>query len=341
MIFVRQVPALLLALAAILYAVTAMAQDAAIPEDFTEPDGWAWGRFTSAEGAGIRYGRLKADTPRATVVIVTGFREFGEKYFEVARDLRARNIDVWQMDWRGQGGSDHYLPDSHKPWYQGYDRDAADLEQFATEIVERSPGAPLFVLAHSMGGHIVLRHLHDHPDTFDFAALTAPMLRINTGGIPKWIALPLAWGGNLVAAQSYVMGGSPWAYDPDFAVEDSDVSQDPERYRVGDEYMNLKPELRLGSATYGWLRNAFRSIDLINDPEYLAAIDTPVLIASPRNDQIVLPEAHDEACTALQACELFSIADAKHEIWMERDEYRDPWLARLDAFINERLAAAD
>ncbi len=340
MIRLRQVCALLLAVAAILYAAPLMAQDTAIPERFTEPEGWEWGRFTNAQGAGIRFGRLTVDNPRAIAVIVTGFREFGEKYFEVVRDLNARGFDVWQMDWRGQGGSDHYLPDTHKPWYQGYDRDAADLQQFATEIVERPAGAPMFVLAHSMGGHITIRHLHDYPGTFDFAALTAPMLRINTGSIPKWIARPLAWSGNVIAGESYVVGGSAWAYDPEFAVEDSDVSQDPVRFRVGEEYMRLKPELQLGSATYGWLRNAFKSIALINEPAYLSEIATPVLIASPRNDQIVLPAAHDDACAAMPGCELFPIADAKHEIWMERDEYRDPWLDRLDAFVDRQIEAA-
>jgi alpha-beta hydrolase superfamily lysophospholipase len=39
----------------------------------------------------------------------------------------------------------------------------------------------------------------------------------------------------------------------------------------------------------------------------------------------------------MQACELFPIPDAKHEVWMERDDFRDPWWARVDAFIEEQL----
>ncbi len=323
------------AVAAVLGPI-AHAQDG-IPERFTQPEGWQWGRFTNADGAAIRFGYLRANNPRGVAVVVTGFREFGEKYFEVVRDLHERDFDVWQMDWRGQGGSDHYLPDPEKTWYQGYDRDADDLQQFATEIVERRDGVPRFVVAHSMGGHIALRHLRTYSDTFDFAVMTAPMLRINTGGIPKWVAKPLAWGGNIVNAEAYIIGGTPWEYDPDFAVEDSSVSQDPVRYRVGQEYMRLNPDLRLGSATYGWIRNAFRAIAELNEEDYLNGIATPVLIASPRNDQIVLPEAHDRACPLMQACELFPIPDAKHEVWMERDDFRDPWWARVDAFIEDQL----
>lgn len=334
---IRQVRLFLIAMFAVLYGVPAMAHDVSFPERFTEPPGWQWGRFTSAQGAAIRFGYLRHDNPRATAVIVTGFREFGEKYFEVVRDLHDRGLEVWQMDWRGQGGSDHYLRDLQKPWYQGYDRDADDLQQFATKIVERRDGIPMFVIAHSMGGHIAIRHLHDYPDTFDFAVLTAPMFRINTGGIPKWVARPLAWGGDIASPESYVIGGKAWEYDHDFAVEDSDVSQDPVRYRIGEEYMRLNPMLRLGSATFGWLRNAFRSISIINEHDYLSQIRTPLLLASPRNDQIVLPEAHDAACKAMPACELFPIAGAKHEIWMERDDFRGPWLERFDSFVARQL----
>jgi lysophospholipase len=332
----QQVCVLAFVVVAAFFAPAAIAQDG-IPERFTQPEGWQWGQFTNAEGAAIRFGSLRADNPRAVAVVVTGFREFGEKYFEVVRDLHDRNFDVWQMDWRGQGGSDHYLPDSQKTWYQGYDRDADDLQQFATEIVDAPDDVPMFVVAHSMGGHIALRHMRNHPETFDFAVMTAPMLRINTGGIPKWVAKPLAWGGNIVNAEAYIIGGTPWAYDPDFAVEDSSVSQDPARYRVGQEYMRLDPTLRLGSATYGWIRNAFRANAELNEEPYLSEIETPVLMASPRNDQIVLPEAHDRACPLMKACVLFPIADAKHEVWMERDDFRDPWFARVDAFIEEQL----
>jgi lysophospholipase len=332
----QQVCVLAFVVVAALFAPAAIAQDG-IPDKFTQPEGWQWGRFTNAEDAAIRFGYLRADNPRAVAVVVTGFREFGEKYFEVVRDLHERNFDVWQMDWRGQGGSDHYLPDTDKTWYQGYDRDADDLEQFATEIVERPDGMPMFVVAHSMGGHIALRHLRTYPETFEFAVMTAPMLRINTGGIPKWVAKPLAWGGNIVSAEAYIIGGTPWEYDPNFAVEDSSVSQDPVRYRVGQEYMRLDPALQLGSATYGWIRNAFREIAELNEESYLSGIAAPVLIASPRNDQIVLPEAHDRACPLMKACVLFPIPDSKHEVWMERDDFRDPWWARVDTFVDEQL----
>ena len=332
----QQVCVLVFTVFAAFFAPTAIAQDS-IPENFTQPEGWQWGRFTNAENAAIRFGYLQADNPRAVAVIVTGFREFGEKYFEVVRDLHERDFDVWQMDWRGQGGSDHYLPDTQKVWYQGYDRDANDLQQFATEIVVPRDGAPMFVVAHSMGGHIALRHLHTYPETFSFAVITAPMLGIHTGGVPKWLANLLAWGGSIVKAEAHTIGSSAWKYDADFAVEDSFKSTDSVRYRVQQDYEQLKPALRLGGATYGWFRNASREMAELNKKNYLLGIEHPILMTSSGNDQIVLSDQVDRACSLMKACELYPIANAKHEIWMEHDDFRDPWWMRVDAFVEQQL----
>ena len=318
------------------FAPSAIAQNG-IPENFSQPEGWQWGRFTNAENAAIRFGYLQADNPRAVAVIVTGFREFGEKYFEVVRDLHERDFDVWQMDWRGQGGSDHYLPDTQKVWYQGYDQDAEDLQQFATEIVIPRDSAPMFVVAHSMGGHITLRHLHTYPETFSFAIITAPMLGIHTGRVPKWLVNVLAWGGSLVAAEAHIVGESAWKYKPNFAVEDSYKSTDPVRYRVQQDYEQLNPTLRLGGATYGWFRNASQENAELNNKSYLRGIENSILMTSSGNDQIVLSDKVDRACSLMTACELYRIADAKHEIWMEHNNFRDPWWTRVDAFIEEQL----
>ena len=48
--------------------------------------------------------------------------------------------------------------------------------------------APPFVLAHSMGAHILLRTLHDRPQAFRAAVLTAPMIAVSTRGYPGWLA---------------------------------------------------------------------------------------------------------------------------------------------------------
>jgi lysophospholipase len=310
-----------------------------LEERFLEPAGWVWGTFVNADGAQIRYGRATPTVgAAATVVLVPGAGEFGEKYFEAARDLLSRGFAVWQMDWRGQGGSERYYDDPQRRGAAGYDRDAADLHQFVTEIVRPARDRPVILVAHSKGGHIGLRYLHDHPATFDFAAMTAPMLNINTGGIPRSVVKGLAASGDAVGlGRRYAPGMGPWAPEPE-TVDDSDVSQDPVRYAVARTWQIQNEELRIGGVTYGWLANAFRSIKLLNDEAYLAAIDTPVLMVTAGQDEVVDIPAQVRACGLMPACRQVPIPGAKHEIWMERDEYRNLWLAALDKFVVERLA---
>jgi hypothetical protein len=45
---------------------------------FLEPPGFAWGVFTAADGAALRWGHLAAPAPRAHCVLVGGFTEFVE-----------------------------------------------------------------------------------------------------------------------------------------------------------------------------------------------------------------------------------------------------------------------
>ena len=71
-----------------------------------------------------------------------------------------------RLDWRGQGGSVRLVPQAplkgHIDDFAEYD---ADLEAFLEQVVAPmlAGGARPIALAHSMGGHILLRYLSRHP----------------------------------------------------------------------------------------------------------------------------------------------------------------------------------
>jgi len=68
-----------------------------LPEKFEEPAGFQWGNFTNTKGAQIRYGSLQPEgAVKGTMVIVTGFRETIEKYFEVAREMAAKGAEIFE-----------------------------------------------------------------------------------------------------------------------------------------------------------------------------------------------------------------------------------------------------
>ena len=309
-----------------------------LEERFLQPDGFQWGHYTNREQANIRFGWIEPEgEPRAIVLLMPGRAASIEKYFEPIRDLLSRGFAVWSMDWRGQGGSERYLDNPQKGYSLGFEHDVADLHQFVTRVVTPR-GRPLVLFAGSMGGHISLRYLHDHPKTFDFAVLVSPMLDIKPGNWPRWLARSLAMlATGCGFGESYIPGGGDWQSDTKNLSASRKNSSDPVRYSVMHTYFREQPELRLGSPTYRWLDVVFDSIAIVSEPAYLKTIHTPLLITSSLADLEVVPEAQERACDLMPNCRLLSVPGARHDLYMERDEFRDQLFDAFDQFAREML----
>ena len=158
----------------------------ALDERFLPPRDFVWGRFTASDGAVLRWGHLPVPESipraRAACVIAVGFGEFIEKHFETMRDLAARGIAVWCLDWRGQGRSIRPTRFPTRPRARNFNRDAEDLAEFARANLPSD--LPRLLVAHSMGGAIALVCLRRYPDLFAGAALSAPMVGLRTGKLP-------------------------------------------------------------------------------------------------------------------------------------------------------------
>lgn len=308
--------------------------------EFEQPAGFVFGTFNNAKGAAIRYGHLPADgTPKATVVLTPGFREPIEKYFEVCRDLHKQGYDVWMMDWRGQGGSDRYIKGSQRAHHEGYDEQIDTLHTFTQTIVQKTGDAPLIFMGHSMGGHIGLRYLKEHEGVFDSAVLTAPMIDIQTNGLPRPLArqmVKFAKAGKYL--DRYIPGGHDW--DPSqIFFKNNNCSNDPERFAVQSELFKRDETLRIGDPTYGWVYQTFLSIEILNQESYLKSIKTPVLMQISGDDKVVVRSAQDRAVGLLPNCKRIDVAGAKHEILMEKDNLRTGFLDQVFDFITERTLA--
>jgi lysophospholipase len=270
------------------------------------------------------------------VVICPGFREVIEKYFEVTKEMAGLGFSVWIMDWHGQGGSDRFLDDNPQKMYnEGYEEHIDTLRQFASEVVQTASGR-VFLLAHSMGAHIGLRCMKEHPGIFDKAVMTSPMFDIKTPGFVRPVArVIIYWANRLHWLKKYAPGGRDWsARDEMFA--GNIKTSDPTRFRAVAEIMSEKPELKMGLPTYGWVFHTFESCNILNKESYLKEIKTPVLMGIAGDDQIVESGAEVRACKLMPACTAVEIPQARHEIWMERDDLRAPWLAQVGAFLRDK-----
>jgi lysophospholipase len=308
----------------------------ALPERFREPARFAWGIFVAPGGSTLRWGHLAAAEPRAHCVLVGGFTEFVEKYFETIGDLVASGLSIWCLDWHGQGGSQRPAMLPNRPRARRFDRDAGDLAAF-TEAVLPTRGKRALI-AHSMGGAIALLCLRSHPGLFDAAVLSAPMLGLATGGIPATTARFIAGMATLSGLGSLLVPGArQWHSTAQRSPERSRTSSDPERCRVHQAWLEARPELIVEGPTYGWLDAAFHLTERIQRSEFLSHIATPILIGSPSIEAFVDRQAHRHAAACLPACALIELPHSKHEPFLETDAVRDRWLAAIDRFLAQRL----
>src|ERR1700724_2220788 len=137
------------------------------------PDDVVTGVLKTPHGVSLRLPRWAPPPGRkGTVCLFQGRAEFIEKYFETVRDLRARGFAVATLDWRGQGLSDRPLADPRKGHIDDFAQYDVDLETFMKEVVLPDCPPPLFAVAHSTGGTILLRAAYRGQRWFDRIVLS-------------------------------------------------------------------------------------------------------------------------------------------------------------------------
>lgn len=298
---------------------------------------WRHQRLDRPDGAFLRlsFWEPAVPAPPATgsLLLLTGRSECVEKYAEVAGDMAARGLRICAMDWRGQGGSSRTLANPFKGHIDRFETYLDDLDAALPLLLAEMEPAPVLALAHSMGGHLLLRHVASRPHPFNAVMLSAPMLGIHTAPFPepaaRWLAAHMVARGR---ATDYAPGQMDWAQaDPAFA--GNPLTSDPARFLAGHRCCTDNTSLALGGATWGWLNAAFASMHYLLAPGRLEKVSVPVLLMSALADRIVRPDRHRLAAPRLPHCTFKTYPGARHELLMEADVIRDPVLADIDSFL--------
>ncbi len=311
------------------------------------PNGATVGMFKGYDGEPLRFARWSATVGprRGTICLFAGRSEYIEKYFETIADLRRRGFAVAIFDWRGQGGSFRPIDDQRKGHIDDFAEYDRDIVCFMREIVLPDCPPPYAALAHSMGGHIVLRNIIKPGSWFDRVVLVAPMiafapalLRYPMVLVKAYAALGAAFG----FKHAYVQGGSP-DQSAIGEFETNILTSDRERHQRNYMLEKAAPHLLLGSPTIGWLNAALKSLAMINRPDYFARIKIPVLIFAAGNDVIIPSRAVEDYAARLKTGTGILLPEAKHEILQEIDTIRTRFWAAFDAYFgvaedNDRAA---
>ncbi len=279
---------------------------------------------------------------RGICVLLNGHTEFLEKYGEVAGELCARGFHVVSLDWRGQGASDRQVYGNragHVGQFEEYDLDFSALLLQIVEPFQRSLATPLPVMAlgHSMGGHILLRQLHDHPRRFVCAVLCAPMIEIHTGSHSATLVALVTSLINIYRPSKRFIFGVEERDPLELHFEDNVVTSDRGRFERNQNLLKKQPFLRIYGPTFGWLGAAFRSMRRITRKSYAEDIITPLLVFGAGQDVVVHSDAIRALCQRLPNARYVEIQEAKHEILQERDEIRHQFWSEFDAFVGLHL----
>ncbi|MEZ5925586.1 MAG: alpha/beta hydrolase [Hyphomicrobiaceae bacterium] len=301
------------------------------------PSGARVGAMKSFDGKLMRYAvwQESRGPKRGTVCLFGGRTEFIEKYFEVVADLRRRGFAVATMDWRGQGGSVRELRNPRKGYVREFADFDADLKRFMRDIVMPDCLPPYIALGHSMGGNILLRAAAMPGVWFEKIVLSAPMVRLHPS--QSKVSMRTARNAARVACavglgSSYVPGGSD-DYGEHWPFEGNKVTGDRERYARNNAIVEAAPDLGLGSPTYRWLWEAFKSMDRLWQPDYAPSVEVPILFAIAGEDRVAQSRAVEDFALRLKLARHIVIPHARHEILQERDELRQQFWAAFDAYV--------
>jgi len=288
----------------------------------------------------------RSDGP-GSILFLTGRGDFLEKYCETFHDLVDAGWGVASFDWRGQGLSGRQGDTPMKGHSPGFDNWLADLDEL-TAWFRGSLPAPHHVIAHSMGGHLLQRHMAGENGEFARAVLLSPMLGVLARPLGPLLARRLA--ATMVAlgrGGTYVAGGGPYKPGLPGSARQKLLTSDADRY--GDEgwWVGETPALALGSVTWGWLDACFRSLDMIfaapdtargtgegrDDRPRLQRITTPTLVLIPATDGLVDNAVTRRAEILMPNAKLEEIAGAGHELLREVPAIREVVLARVVRYL--------
>jgi lysophospholipase len=272
------------------------------------------------------YYKSRQEKPTA-LVIVPGMGEPALKYYEVVKDLNKISATTYVWDHIGQGTSYHFLPEEKKKIHiDSFDTQIAALENFLKVL--RKTHKKIYLIGHSMGGHIALRVAIHNPDLIDQLVITSPMLDFNRKKLPIHL---IAW----------LLEYLPQTYYPSLFTlfkssknADIFVTHSEERIKIRKQLYEVFPELERVGPTMGWLNEAVKSMRIL-DKEDLSKLKMPILLLQADDDLLVSSEAQVNFCKKIPTCKVEVIKNSRHEMLFEKDGPRNEALADIIAFIRQ------
>ncbi|PJG49677.1 lysophospholipase [Sphingobium sp. LB126] len=296
----------------------------------SSPDesGWPLRRYRLGSGA------------RGRMLVLGGRGDMIEKYLEVIHHWAERGWAVTSFDWRGQGGSGRLTDDPLCGHIEDFGQWIADLNAFTADWRAEGEG-PTAIVAHSMGGHLLLRALIEGMGAErmiapDAAVTVAPMMGVHSAPLPRWLAVAIA---ETMCALGFDRKQA-WTQKEESErqrhMRQKRLTHDPERYADELWWRDHSREVALGPPSWRWVEQALHSTHLLATQPGLERIAVPLLMLAARNDRLVSTPAIRRTAARVPGARLHVYGrEAAHEILRELDPVRLDALARIDGFLDE------
>lgn len=294
--------------------------------------------YSNLDGHRIYFQTFIRPDSKGSVVVLHGFSEFIEKYSEIIYYFSKQGYDVYMLEHFGHGFSERSVTvgdNLSKVVIDEFDVYVEDVEQFIEDVVKpiAPDDKPLFLYGHSMGGGIATRHLEKYPDTFDAAVLSSPMIEVNLGFTPKWVAKFISSSAKVFnAGDKYVFGH--YDYTPE------DLFSDPacpatsyNRYAYGllKRYNDVYHQTY--GATWSWLNASLKATDKMVKKSEAEKVTIPVLLFQAENDSLVKSGGQLKFASRAKNVNLIQCPDTHHEIFNSPDPIAKAyWICVFDFF---------
>lgn len=270
------------------------------------------------------------------LVILPGRSEPLEKYAEVVHSLNtgatANTYKFFLMDHRGQGTSSRMdQVQSDMGYVDQFENYTKDLKTFLDTVVIPSGCSQKYLLAHSLGAGIAVSFMQEHPEYFDKAALSSPMLKIMTAPYSYKLARSIVLA-NMAAGRGkkFAVGQSGFTGIRNFEANTFTTSK--VRYDMAMNMFDMNPKAKLGGVSNRWLNEVMKATKDIRKNYHELVIPLRVFHAgmesySEKGEMIRL-------CNEAAYCKRTYLENSKHEVLMDSDANRDVVIAGLVEFFN-------
>ena len=198
-------------------------------------------------------------------------------------------------------------------------------------MMERSLRKKYFLYAHSMGGCIATLYLEQHPEVFQSAILSAPLLQMNFGKVPEWtVGILMMWSRSAKWDLRYVPGQK--GFDNVYVFATSSA-QSETRYSYVFSERQREPHYTSYGGTYAWTVASVRAIKKAHKDA--GKIKTPILLFQAGQDTMVKPEGQNRFVQETKQTRMVRFEDSKHEIFNALEEVRKPYYKNIFEFLNE------